>query len=264
MTTCDRCDRPVADQAHACTGCTARAAGQLRTIAQVTPAARAVAHGHTSRGPAAAGGGFASRVPLDLHAAARLDTVTGALGTWARHIAAERGIARPAGPDLVAGWLLGHLEWVRHRGEVVELYDDVDHAARVVVAIADGPAPGRYAGPCDTVDPDTGRACGADVTARPGAGVAVCRQCGARYEVAARQAWMRAQVEDRLARPVEIAGVLLTLGVPVGYSTVARYAARGLIAAHGHDSDGRPLFRIGDVLDVRLSVSRRGGSLNQS
>jgi hypothetical protein len=229
----------------------------------MTPAARDVAHGQSRRGGGGGSNKPGSRPPLDFDVMERLDDIQNTLGGWVRHVGEERGSGLLAGwprkgADLIveaARLLQGHLEWLRHRQEAQEALDDIAKAARAIMGIADGPIPGRYAGPCSHVGED-GEVCGEDVTARPGSRIGRCKVCGAEYDVDEQQAWMRSEIEDYLARPVEIAGVLLRLGFPIGYSTIAAYAAKGQLAAHGNDQEGRPLYRIGDVMTLRMGVKK--------
>jgi hypothetical protein len=83
------------DQAYACAHCgITRPAAQLATIADMAGAARDVALGFARRGSSRAGA-TGPRIELNLAATARLDAVQGCLSTWARHIAAERGVPLP-------------------------------------------------------------------------------------------------------------------------------------------------------------------------
>lgn len=156
-----------------------------------------------------------------------------------------------------AQFLLAQLDWCRHatdeQGEAyaVGVFAEIGDCAGRMRSLVNGREPGRYAGPCNSVDAE-GKTCGRDVEARPGSNTGTCQACGARYDVDEQQAWMRSEIEDYLARPIEISGILLRLGFPIGYSTIAAYAAQGKIAAHGSDENGKPLFRIGDVMNIRI------------
>lgn len=288
---CVRCARPTLD-GYACSNCAYRAGDQLHEIVQLAPAARDVAYGQASRGGGASANKPGSRPPVDFGAMVRLDEVKNDLIGWVRHVIEERGARPLLVPErgdaivLAAQWLPAHLEWLRHRQEIDEVLADIAKAARNLAGLANGREPGRYAGPCSAVldDPhspcpvDCGchhgpqyactepggcgsagcgrRTCGQDVESRPGAGMARCRACGAEYDVDEQQAWMRGQIEGQLARPVEIAGVLLRLGFPIGYSTIAAYAAKGRLIAHGSDAEGNPLYRIGDVMTLRVGAKK--------
>ena len=253
---CALCGRPQPDTAVACKPCADRIGRQLHAIAELVPDARAVAARQTRRGAPVRDSGFERPLPFDTKAAAKLDAAQNALTTWVRHIAEERGLDVPAGADpllTAARWLVDQVEWCRHRDEVSEVAQDASACLRVLNGIVEPPREKRYAGPCNTRD-DDGEVCGTDLYAKAGADVAVCRACGWEYDVDAQQAWMREQVRDRLARPVEIAGILLRLGFEVGYSTVARYAAKEQITAVAYDLEGRALYRIGDVMDLRMTA----------
>jgi hypothetical protein len=62
--TCVCCERPTAD-GYGCAACTRRAGDQLATIADMTPAARDIAHGQARHGTAG-GGDVEGRLVLDL------------------------------------------------------------------------------------------------------------------------------------------------------------------------------------------------------
>lgn len=213
---CVCCGRPTVD-GYACVTCgIAKPGEQLRQIADMTAAARDVAHGLSRHGGGGAGGKPGSRLPLDLGATSRLDAVQGTLGTWMWHVTAERGIGFDVDQtDLIVGlarFHLEHLEWWRHRPEVDEFLADVTAAARVVASIARGPAAQRYLGPCgallvedyERADYDgiiaesaTTRVCEGDIYAREGASVGRCRTCGAEVSTDARRAWLDEQVADK-------------------------------------------------------------------
>jgi hypothetical protein len=162
----------------------------------------------------------------------------------------------------VAAWLAGHVEWMRHRPECDEFMADVEACARIVAGIARGPASQRYLGPCGAQQPPTeygiaqgfsdGGCCVGDIYAREGAQRGACRTCGATVGVEDRRAWLDAEVRSHAFRAVEIAQAY-----GVNANTIRSWAARGQLVPHGHDSDGRPLFNVGDVLDLAAADAAR-------
>lgn len=264
--TCVRCSRPMADSAYACTTCVDRAADHLTEVAELAADARAVASGEIRRGSGSSANKPGSRPPLNLEVLERLDEVTNDIQGWVKAAEEDRGaeiVSAVFGDRVVsdplahaATALSGQLGWLRHQLFADEALTSIAQAARKVAGIVNGRIPGRYAGPCSHRD-DEGKTCGQDVEARPGARYGRCRACGAEYDVDEQQAWMRGEIEGYLARPAEIAGVLLRLGFPIGYSTIAAYAAKGQLVAHGNDVTGKPLFRIGDVIDLRMGAGKR-------
>ena len=271
-TQCVSCGRPMADQAYACSSCAYRAGDRLHTIVDITPAARNIAHGFARHGTGSGGGGKpGSRLPFDLGATAKLDGVQNELTGWVRHIAEERGLAAPRPVDLgddvlvlAASWLAGHVEWMRHRQEAGEFLADVGAAVRVVSGIARGPASQRYLGPCgapswtENLGGEAGcrelegPPCEGDMYAREGAQHGTCRTCGATVSTSERQAWLDGEVRSSAFRASQIAAAY---GVSV--KTIRTWAARGQIAEHGRDREDRPLYNVGEVLDLFRALAVR-------
>jgi hypothetical protein len=261
--TCVRCGRPMADSAYACTAETTRAAEQLGQIGDMLPAARDVAHGLSRR---AGGGNTAgkpgSRLPFDLGATSRLDTVQVALTAHVDHIGTTRGIPRPWFTDhedpiaAAARWLTDHLEWMRHHEDADRFLADIDVCARIVAGIARGPAAQKYLGPCGAVPPleddfdFVSDPCEGDVYARETASVGRCRLCGAEVSTDARRAWLDAEVRSRAFRAVEI-----SRAYNINIKTIRSWINRGQLIAHG---DG--LYNVGDVLDLAAADAARKAS----
>lgn len=205
---CTGCLPRVADDGLICDPCLGRAAAQLEIIADLTSAARDVAHRLSgNQGGAGGPGKPGSRLPLDLGALARLDGVANALGIWVRLVAEERGIYPPhipAGFDVIepsARFLLQHLDWARHRREADELLRDITAAVRIVRGILDGPGEQKYLGPCGVEisigtlsQPDLMHICDGDVYGRPGAQHGTCRACKTEHSQEQRRIWLDSQV----------------------------------------------------------------------
>lgn len=272
---CVVCGKPMADTAYVCPAETARAAERLRQIADMVPAARDVAYGFSRQGGNGGGSGKpGSRLPLDLTALAKLDAVRGELTTWVRHVGEERGVEIPertinAAADVIveaAEWLQGHLEWLRHRQEVSEALSGIAAAARVVAGIARGPGSQKYLGPCGALvlvakefQPETAGPgeCEGDIYARVYADGTVakagtCRTCRATVATDERTAWLDGEVRGHAFRAAEIGNAY-----GIRANTIRVWAARGLLVAHGHDRDGRPLYNVGDVLDLAAGDAAR-------
>ena len=281
-TQCVRCERPMADQAWACSSCGSRAGDQLNDIADMTPAARDIATGQSHRAGGSGGSGKpGSRLPFDLGATSKLDAVQGELITWARHVTETRGIHGPGihGDPIArfATWLGGHVEWMRHRQEADEFLAAVDSCLRVVRSIARGPAEQKYLGPCGadrkhadlcgetvcyeddftlnctcwchTDEPST---CEGDVYAYRGSRVGRCRTCGAEVATGDREAWLDGEVRSHAFRAAQIAEAY-----GVNANTIRSWAARGQLVPHGHDPEDRPLFNVGEVLDLAAADAAR-------
>lgn len=278
----------MSDVAYCCPLCVSQAAENLSRVTEYTPAARDVAQGQSRRSGGGGSGKPGSRLPLDLGAMARLMAVQGELTTWARHVAEERGMPAWDGsesPDYLiraARYLAAHLEWMRHRPEADEFMTDVDACARVMRGLARGPAEQRYLGPCEAEVPPSvadGRClegvpaqaedgkvvhsligepcraygeCEGDVYGHMGGHMGTCRTCGAHVNQDERRAWLDAEVRGWAYRAAEIAEAY---GVNV--KTIRSWAGRGQLVAHGHDAQERPLYNLGEVLDLAAGDAAR-------
>jgi hypothetical protein len=159
-----------------------------------------------------------------------------------------------------ATWLAGHVEWMRHRAEADEFLTAVEACMRLVRGLARGPAAQRYLGPCgariETLSDETSvlvsRECDGDIYARVGALSGSCRTCGATASALERQAWLDGTVRTHAFRASEIAQAYR-----VNVNTIRSWAGRGLLVAHGHDGEGRPLFNVGEVLDLAAADAAR-------
>jgi hypothetical protein len=276
---CVRCDRPAPD-GHACTHCgVTKPTGQLQQLADMTGAARDIARGFSRRTTTGTTGKPGPQLPLDLGATSRLDAVQTALTAHIDHIGTIRGITRPwfqphTDPIVAAAeWLTAHgLEWMRHRDrdDVARFLTDIDTCARIVAGIARGPTAQKYLGPCGAVDPIDvttfghppgsqtmdGPPCEGDVYAREGASVGRCRTCGAEVSTADRRAWLDAEVRSHAYRAAEIAGAY-----PINANTIRSWAHRGMLREHARDRDDKPLYLLGDVLDLATAdITRRAAN----
>lgn len=209
-------------------------------------------------------------IELNLSAQSRLDQIQGELTTWERHIRSERGCGLKNGiiVDPIATsarFLADHVEWMRHRPEADEFLAAIDAASRLMTNLIDGAPPQVYLGPCGepaqievTAFSDLpgrvfvdGQPCDGDVYARQHASVGRCRTCSAEVDADARRQWLDDEVRSRTFRAVHIADAY-----SINVNTIRSWYARGRLTAHGHE-DGKPLFNVGDVLDLAAADAKR-------
>ncbi|GAB2677633.1 hypothetical protein [Thalassiella azotivora] len=219
----------------------------------------------------------ASRAQIELGAA---------LARWVRVVESGRGVS-PARKDSesVAGWLLGQVAWLRRHPSAGEAVTEVVDAVRAAARVIDSRPQRWYAGPCraplDGADDcpcdchDTGDACtvqgGCDgnhqgetcdrhLYAVPGRATVECPACGAEHDVEARRAWLLAAAEDQLAHAALVATAVTTLGRPVTVDRIYKWKSRGRIVEHSVDHQGRPLYRVGDILDLLAGATPGTGA----
>jgi len=257
MTTCaTNCGRPAPD-ATVCTACANRTAAGLREAADLWPElavtiARLDRMGDPSpragrpapASPIRPGGdpatdkatGWPSGLPVNLAASETADVVRNTITTWARVVADEVGADPPDGMPELMRWLAGRMEWVRHKPWAAEAVDELGEVPRLLTKAMDRPPPRRYLGPCG--------GCKADLYARRGAQHARCA-CGATAPVAEVLAEL-----DKLARAHAYTASEIEAAYRIRADRIRQWAARGRITQRGTDRLGRPLYLLGDVLDL--------------
>lgn len=241
---CGRCTRPMPDTAYCCSVC-GDGLGRNLVIAGglmpelVTTVARLDRIGQAGRGNGE------NPLPVNLEAAAAADEIANTFGTWARHVSEERGKAVDGEP---AAWLAKQVDWLRYRPEAEEAFDELDDACRRLRRTIDIPVPRWYAGPCT---------CGTELYAASQAATVRCsnEDCRAEYDAKERKAWLLGEARDVLAHAGWIASAASALGEPVTADMIYGYVRRGRLVNHGHDGLRRPLYRVGDVLDVLARVA---------
>jgi hypothetical protein len=188
-----------------------------------------------------------------------------------------------------AHWLARHLGALVRLDDAVQALDEITHVVGRTRHVIDR-APARwYVGGCDL--------CGTAMYARPGMAETVCPNRGCvtvleraecsvhdepgewcdtrcliveavvartRYDVAARREWMLAAAEDYLATaPEAVTAVKLLAEVELSVDTL-RSAARSRDGARPPEievdrthPDGRPRYRIGDVIELARRIALR-------
>lgn len=268
--TCDRCGRPVVDQSYVCDDDATRLADQLRLVSNLAGEAAVT----VAKLDQISEGGYSTDtevpLPVNLGAGNDHDAAVNTLTTWARHVHEASGRPLPTvrrdpcahascharafrrieGPlcagqppehpmAVVALWLVTQLDWIRHRQEAEQAFDEIDDACRVLVHVVDRPPERWYAGRCDE--------CETDLYPVAGAKVIRCSECGQQVDLAERKTRLLDQAEDVLAGAAWCAATVTRLGLAVTAAAVRGYAHRHRLGSHGNDAMGRPLYRLGDV-----------------
>lgn len=191
-------------------------------------------------------------LPFNPAAAATLRDLDRELGRVVRlYRLTHTGTPPPDTAPAMAAWLLPRLPDVIGLPWAVTLLDVrriADRGARIV----DAPAERTYAGPCDT--------CGTDLYAQEGRGTVTCPDCRTMYDLATRRAWLLDVVDDRLATATEIARALTSLELPVSSERIRQWRHRDRLDERGSDRRGRPLYRVGDVVDLLVEYATKRGA----
>jgi hypothetical protein len=192
-------------------------------------------------------------------------TLHGLLAMWARFCEEEHvRHSSPRTRDLdehddnlpaLSRWLLWRVDGLTWHEIGPEAVDEITDAVAECHRMIDRRPDRWYAGPC-TAETEDGH-CGADLYARRATGEVKCRECGAVYDVESRRRWLLDEAEDRLADAATVARAVSWLGAePLNPERVRKWAERGRIAIKGHDGK-RPLYRIGDAIDLLAGDTTR-------
>lgn len=229
------------------------------------------------------------KIPPDLAAADAYDDIANTITTWARHICETRGVELPARRPLLgplcdqgydcphpscagvrfrkppaavgeaALWLATQAEWLRHRPEAAEAFDELTDACSRLARLVDRPGAGeQLVGMCD---------CGKILYAPHGRTHVVCPEptCALRWNVnesrdilrtalrgklftAAEAGWFAAYWDERTSEQIR--------------KLINKWSERGRLTVHG-EIDGDPTFLFGDVID-RLAQSPRRAATREA
>lgn len=186
----------------------------------------------------------ASEIAYELH---------GTVSVWVNEVCTQRGLEFP-GVDRtarMARWLWQHVIDLALIEEAETALDEIRHALKRAEHVVDRPLGRIYVGPCGT-DSDAGR-CAADLYATPLKAEVQCKICGATHEVEKRREALRQEVRGLLGTAVELSRMLpWILDSPVRENTIRQWAKRKRLVAHTVDGTGRPMYRVGDVIDLHV------------
>lgn len=209
-------------------------------------------------------GGGAQPAPVDLGVMELSLRLRDHLFSWARELwetHAPRNDDGSVNPVVVeptavgvSRWLMRHPTWIKLHPAADELYKELGEDYRDARRAIDCASGKVYVGQCTTLI--EGEICLEDVYAREGSYFATCRTCGTGHSVDVRRQVLLTAMEDQVVHAGLMAGLVSHLGVTMASSTIRTYAHKGKIFAVSEDDRGRPLYRVGDVLDVFLGRNK--------
>lgn len=249
---CAACARPLTDTAMMCSACTDITWSHLREVRDLA-AELILTLTRQDRIGDESEGGRSSEIPLPWKepAAEAASILHATLLAWVKTLSQATGGQLPAAAEPgrydrtvdLAKWILRHRDTFRRHSEVVAAADEIQDAVRLARRSIDRPMALVYRGPCAE--------CRADLYCQPSAEMIVCRSCGRCYDAAERRAWLVRQLESGSATATESArGVSALLGIAVSPNLIHKWASRGRLVPSGRDRQGRPLYRLADVISL--------------
>lgn len=266
-----RCGRPTRDEAYCCDDCLQSLSVALGEVPwldeelEVTISGQkgATYNGNTSRG---------AERPSPVHwgASEARGHLKALLVSWAL-FSVQEGVRNQSPQqelptdDLVAlsRWLLWRVDGLGLHDIGPEAVDEITSAVAHCHRLIDRPADKLYAGRCTgDLEEDGGIIeCPEDLWVRVGSKDVTCRRCGTSWDVSDRRKWLLDQAEEVLATAVEISRAVSWLGTePLTADRVRQWATRDRIITRGHDRTGRPLYRVGDAIDLLAKSATKGAA----
>lgn len=266
------CGRPTRDVAYVCETCIdnlARDLGEIPWLEDELETTTTRQQGINYAGATSKG----AEIPSPVHwgAADARRHLTELLASWVlfcseTHVANQSPDQTLPAPELVpmSRWLLWRLDGLALVDIGPEIIDELTNAIAKCRRVIDRPADKLYAGRCDS-EYDAGEGqivtCPEDLYVRVGAKVVNCQTCGTPSDIPQRRARLLKEAEEVLATAVEISRAVSWLGTePLTADRVRQWASRDRLLARGHDKDGRPMYRVGDAIDLLSGTTKRGAA----
>lgn len=249
---CGTCGQPVHDVGILCAKCTGKLRRQLLDVTELdmlTEIEITITRQNVTGNGAGESG---SAVPFDPEASARAAHLRARLTKWTRTLLGNSDHVWPQDP---AAWLADQTNTIRLRDWAKTCQDELGAAIEAVRASIDTPAQLAFVARCGAqiFDPYVGReiTCGRVIWARPDAGVGHCK-CGNTVDRKEAQVKLLDDARDEVYPTTTLVRLLGACGLSVPAGTIRQWKARGDLHQVNPISSPRPLYRVGDVLDLAL------------
>lgn len=249
----EHCDRTRPGHLQVCGACAAELQRALADVPELAQELETTLTRQTSSG--GAGSGSETPLPYDPRATEAAAVLRSALVGWVRALQEEHAEGWPADtlPDMSA-WLLARHQRLIGHAAAEEAVGEICAAVRAAGRVIDRAPDSVFAGPCGE--------CGQGLYVRADAATARCRnpeceELNEPVDVDVQRATMLAQIGDQLLHAAMMSATLHHIGVDVPAGTIRWWAFENLDAEppvrrrlfdHGADANGRPLYRVDEVL----------------
>jgi len=181
---------------------------------------------------------------------------------WCEHSTCHTVRTQPVDDPLavVAKFVAAHLGWLRTHPQAPTAWADLGRCHDRATRAVDRPADQWYAGRCWEPLPG-GTECQVDLYASPDQDTIRCPGCRATHRVADRRTWLLEKAREYQAPAADVARLVSAYATVISsdfHGMLRNWIKRRLIWPRGNDWSGRPLYRIGDVLDrIEQAATRR-------
>jgi hypothetical protein len=196
-------------------------------------------------------------VPFNDKAARARAALLGDLWRWTTTIWNHTDPLPRGGIADLGRWLHTRINTLLDHPDIGDIANTLNRHAAKCWHLTDRPPDRIFAGICSQHTPDG--QCVEWLYANPGASVVTCRACGTHHDVNDRREVLRQAAEDVLATAAEVSRSVTWLGEHIKPDRIRQWASRGRLAKRAED-DGKPLYRIGDVLDLLAQTEQKAVS----
>lgn len=212
-----------------------------------------------------------SPVPWNEKAASARDELLRTLTEAADAIATKRQLFRPLNTwEALGRWLAEQVSWMRAQPDGPDMHRHLIDRLRAADRVVDAPSMRAFVGRCPTeIADDDGNTttCDTELWAPPGRYTSdvKCRACGTAHPIADRRRSLLGRADDMLLPRTDLARALSGFGVEITPKQLENWTTRGRLSTHGYTNTrpGRPLYRVGDVLDL-LAADRARRSVRSA
>lgn len=256
MSDCVICGRPTVDTGLVCHPCSDHLGQRLNWVADTAVELDAVLAKQVRTGDGAGRPSAETPLPVGLAAMNARDSIRNTLSGWVRIVNETRGRQWPADTiPAIARWLAGQVEWLRHREYAADAWRDLSAVPEILRRAADVPPTLTYIGPCGALT-DAGQ-CGHDLRAVVGAATVTCPGCNTKHHTEILRDQLIAIAREMLETQSLIEHYLTAWGYPVPPETIRVWIHRDRLPKRGINRDAKPIYRIGDALDLAVRWAAR-------
>lgn len=252
---CQVCSAPAGDDAYLCRTHTDDLASDLAAVVggllaeldiTLTRQDRVTVGGARGRNPE-------RPLPLNLHASEVASNLNSTLNAWALDVARIHEDERDRLANIhysdtaeVAAWLSRNLATLRLHSDAGQAHNEITHAIREARRAIDRPLDYMPLGECGSDHLE--EPCTTVVYGHPERQYAVCRGCGSRHRISDRLEWMLEHLRGQLVTLPEAVGIAYLAGKRTTEDKLRLMASRNRFPAVGVTADGKPTYRMADVL----------------
>jgi len=262
---------PLTDNRYVCRSCTARLRGLLTDLPGLMTDLDVALAKQATFGASVGGRATANSLAFGYAASEAGYVARQTVLVWVDWITAVRAHRVPETWAEVGDYLANRApNWIAQHPDGPQIVDELTAAIRHARQAIDRPAERHYVGPCDALIETLNLTtygdlhpvlipvtCTQELYATGDRPTVDCPRCGTRHDVRARQDAMLEQLRDHVLNAADMARAVDGLGVDLNADRIRQWKRRGLLTVALDNTDrpradekGRPLYRVGDVLDI--------------